>query len=367
MLTSLFARLDQYIAEGEVDGIGLAVAHRGQTVAEWYGGYAKPDLPVGKDVLWPLASISKLYTAALILRLVEASVLTLSTPVTAILPQFLDAKGGSPADGREAMTVRHLLTHTAGMIYESPQMAERLAQLVPMTGLLTEAYQAPLMFKPGQAHSYADFHYLLLGEVATVVTGRSFAELVREWVLEPMGLPHTFMPPSPAEYARTAHVKGALAEGTVGAMYNSPHALSLAHPAFGTVATAADLLRFGLHFAPTGPCIHSAATVRAMTMDQTGGQARGWHPAGDSGEGEGLPQPWGYGFYFNTPSTGSVFGDLAPPGCFGHGGASGCNLFIDPVDDIVIAYVSNTHVRIQRDLWRRRIHVVLNMVLAELT
>ena len=365
MLTSLYQRLKQYIADGEVDGIGLMVAQRGQVVAEWFGGRATPDLPAGRDVLWPLASISKLYTAALIMRLVEVGALTLSTPVVSLLPAF--ATGSAQDDGRSAITVRHLLTHTAGMIYESPQMAERLAQQTPMPELVAEAYQSPLLFKPGTAHSYADYHYLLLGEIATAVMGRSFPALVHEWVLVPMGLTNTFMPPAPAQYAHVAQVKGVLAEGTAGAMYNTPYALGLAHPAFGTVATAGDLLRFGLHFAPTGPRIHSMATVRAMTTDQTGGRAPGWHPAGDSGEGSGVPQAWGFGFYFNTSSANNVFGDLAPAGCFGHGGASGCNLFVDPVDDIVVAYVSNSHARLQTPLWRRRVHVVLNSVLAELT
>ena len=62
-----------------------------------------------------------------------------------------------------------------------------------------------------------------------------------------------------------------------------------------------------------------------------------------------------------------MFGDLAPLGCFGHGGASGCNLFINPIDDIVVAHVSNSHARIQREEWQRRIHVSLNMVMAALT
>ena len=52
---------------------------------------------------------------------------------------------------------------------------------------------------------------------------------------------------------RIAHVDGPLAEGTDGAMYNSAHARNLAHPAFGTIASARDLLRFALLFDPTGP------------------------------------------------------------------------------------------------------------------
>src|SRR5690606_17553257 len=121
-----------------------------------------------------------------------------------------------------------------------------LIQQVPYEEMVNEAYGHPLLFTPGTQMSYADYNFAIAGRVASVTTGMTFPDLVRELVLNPGGLTDTFMPPPESEYGRLAVVDGPLAAGTDGAMYNSPYALNLAHPAFGTVASASDLMRFGL-------------------------------------------------------------------------------------------------------------------------
>jgi CubicO group peptidase (beta-lactamase class C family) len=137
----------------------------------------------------------------------------------------------------------------------------------------------------------------------------------------------------------------------------------LAHPAFGVVATASDLARFALHFMPGGPRIHSEAMVAAMTRDQTGG-APGSHPA-MQGYSVGAPMPWGLGWYLQRPSTPSVLVDLASFSAFGHGGASGCLLVADPEQQLVVAIVSNTHVRTGADRWRMRLQALANLAFAQ--
>ena len=361
-LRTVYEHFARFIAAGECAGGALAAAIGGEQVAEWYGGEAAPGLRVGPDVLWPLASISKTYTAATVLALVERGDLTLSTRVAEVLPGFAAADG---ADGRERITLRHLLTHTAGLIYESPEMAARLIAQTPLDALLDEAASHPLLFVPGTAFSYSDYGYGLAGRIAATVTGRPFPELVRELVLAPAGLADTFMPPPPSAGGRLAHIAASLAYGTPGAMYNTPYALALAHPSFGTVASVNDLLRFGLLFAPGGPRIHAAATVRAMTTDQTGGRAAGALPSDPAGAPE--PIAWGYGFGVVTAHPAAVLSDLAPPGSFGHGGASGCNLLIDPVDRVTIAIVSNGHVRGGPARWTHRMTILANGLLAALT
>ena len=195
---------------------------------------------------------------------------------------------------------------------------------------------------------------------ASAVTGTPFPELVRTLVLEPGGLTDTFMPPPESEYERLAKVDGPLAEGTDGAMYNSPYGLNLAHPAFGTVATASDLLKFGLLFAPSGKTrILSEAGVRVMTTDQTGGAI-----SIDTALLGGGQRPWGAGFMIK--GRGGQGGDLLSPESFGHGGASGCALWVDPVEDIAIAYVSNTHASRSRPMFVERVSRTFNGSLAAL-
>lgn len=352
-LEPVFDLLDRMVAEEEVPGAAIAVAHGGKPLAEYAVGIASPEQPATAETLWPLASISKLYTAAAVMALVERGLLAPSTPVS----QFVPAGTG---EGREQITVRHLLTHTSGLIYESPEMEARLKAQTPLDAITDEVFDHPLLFPPGTKQSYSDLGYALLGRVAATVGGKPFPELLRDLVLDPAGLFDTFMPPSEYAYHRLAYIVGAFAEGTDGAMYNSPYALNLAHPAFGVVATVGDLLRFGLRFVPFGPPLLAGATVRAMTSNQT--LARGWTEP-DNVDRRSV-EPWGFGFMIRSRAGTPA---LASPGSFGHDGASGCVLWIDPAQDVVVAFVSNLHLRADREGLVPRLERAVNTAIACLT
>src|SRR5215212_5030411 len=112
--------VDRIVRADGVQGAGVAVLAGGEVVLEHYAGDAGPGSPAGPETLWPVASISKLYTATMIMRLIEQGDLTLITRAGSVLARF---DGG----GKEQITLRHLLTHTSGLPYESPQMARLLA------------------------------------------------------------------------------------------------------------------------------------------------------------------------------------------------------------------------------------------------
>lgn len=354
-LAPLQALLDRLIAEKQVNGASVAVAQGGVQVAELYAGDAAPNRPAAADTLWPLASISKLYTTAVVMTLIEQGFLTLSMTVRSVLPQF-------DGDGKESVTLRQLLTHTSGLVYESPEMEQRMLEHASIDEITDDAYTLPLLFTPGTQLSYSDYNFALAGRIASVVSGRSFTDLVREMVLEPGKLGDTFMPPPSSEYDRLAHVVEPMGYGTDSDMYNSAYAMNLAHPAFGTVATVSDLLRFGLLFVSNSPQqLFSAATTRTMTTDQTGGNI----PGAGFGAEPVAPRPWGLGFMVKG-ATG-FGGDLLSPATFGHGGASGCILQVDPTNDIAIAYVSNKHARTGREPFTKRQMSVCNVTAAALT
>jgi beta-lactamase class C len=342
--------LRRMVEQEGVDGGGIAVARRGEVVFEEYAGEARPGLAAGRTALWPLASISKVYTASALVALVERGLLTLSTKVSAVLPDFA-------GDGRERITLRQLLTHTSGLIYESPEMGDLLAARTPLAEIVDEAYTRPLLFAPGTHQRYSDLGYALAARTAETVAGKPLPELVRELVLEPGGLAETFMPPAPAEVGRVAQVRGVLAEGTEGAMYNSPYALGLAHPAFGTVASLPDLLKFGLAFTPWGTPFLSPAGIRAMTTDQTGNDFPGFEVYDVAGS----IQPWAIGFMLKGRA---VTPELVSPDSFGHGGASGCILHVDPASEIAVAFVSNRHERLGADEFMARLDRVVNAAMA---
>jgi CubicO group peptidase (beta-lactamase class C family) len=348
---SLAKIVDRNLALGAFDGAALRVLRGDQPVFERFAGRAAPGLPAGPAVLWPLASITKLFTAAAVMRLVELGEVTVNTPVWQILPDF---SGG----GREDVRVRHLLTHTTGLPYESPEMGARLAAHATVDELIDEGYEAPLLFAPGTGFQYSDYAYGLAGRVAATIAGMSYPEVVRTLVLEPMGLADTFMLPAEGGVDRIATVRGVFNDGSDGAMYNSAYGRSLAHPAFSAVSTLGDMVRFLRHFAPGGPRVLSEATVRAMTSLQTA-NAPGEHPLLD-----GFPRnaaiPWGFGFCLQTEAAPAVFSELASFATFGHPGASGCQILVDPVADLLVVLLTNTHILTGRDTWLRRQQEIVN-------
>ena len=292
--------------------------------------------------------------ASAAMALIERGEITLSTRVETVLPDFT---GG----GHERVTLRHLMTHTSGLIYESPRMAELMAARTPLDAIVDEALAGDLVFAPGASQLYSDLGFALAGRMLAAVAGTPLPELVAGSVLEPAGLGNTHMPPPREVDGRIAYVAGGFAEGTEGAMYNSSYARDLAHPAFGTVATLRDLLAFGLLFAPNGPRrLFSRAGTTAMVTDQTGTDLPGETVQAPTG----VIHPWGIGFMIKGRS---VYPELASPSSFGHAGASGCSLWVDPVADVVIAFVSNRHLNADPDEFFRRLDGVHNTVMAGLT
>jgi CubicO group peptidase (beta-lactamase class C family) len=352
-LAAAFDLLDRFIEEG-VPGAGLVVAERGEIVGERYVGKATPDRAADAGTLWPLASISKLYAAAACVAAVEVGRISLGTRAASIFPEFTK-------DGRDTITLRHLLTHTSGLPYESDQMAARLAAQTPLEEILRESYDCPMLFAPGTNQVYSDYGIGLAGLMCAHAMNMTFPDLVRSRVIDPGNLLDTFMPPPEQEYHRIAHVVGPLAEGTEGAMYNSAFARNLAHPAFGTVASARDLLAFGLLFDPNRERhLFSRVTTMTMITDQTGYD----FPDFVTEPMSPAVRAWGLGFHVKGRM---VFPELASPRAYGHPGATGCLLVVDPTFDVAFVFVSNRHLNTGFDDWIGRLNMITNVVMAGMT
>ncbi len=341
------ARLERFVADGHMPGCALAIAKHGEPVGEWYRGEMAPGRPATEDTVWPLACISKVYTAATVMALVERGELTLSMPVCSLLPSFVEG-------GRAAIRLRHLLTHTSGLARTAPgRLRELLTAHADVDTLVAEAYHHPLIFLPGTAFAYTDHGYVLAARMAEAATGRAFPALMRELVLP--GLPGTHFPQPASLDERMANVAGAPA----GVMYNSRYWRDLAHPALGVAATVRDMLHFGLMF--TGKhSVLSPASVRFMTTDQTGGQAVG---AVMSSVYPPQIRPWGAGFSVRG-ALGNGFEDLASPSAFDHLGVGGAILLVDPDASVTLAFASNLHIDADPEGFLRRISTVVNMTLA---
>jgi CubicO group peptidase (beta-lactamase class C family) len=318
--------IDRIVDQGGVNGAGIAIAVDGEPIFDYLKGEAAPGIPAAHDTLWPLASITKTYTAAAIIALIEEGLLGMWSKPSVVFPEFR-------GDGREQITLRHLLTHTSGLPFPPATDAELEKAEASAEELLAHVYTSPLLFPPGTGQSYTDSGYGLAGLMAAKVAGGSVPELIRTRVLEPAGLTDTYLV-VPAEHrARVARISGAPGTEIEMESYSSEYGTQLGHPAYSMVATVSDLLRFLLHFDPHAEQrFLSRAGIRTMSTDQTGS----YHS-----EAPGYPiSKWGAGFEVQRG-----WGDtgLGPAESYGHLGGTGCIGWIDPVDAVTVAFVSNQH------------------------
>ena len=185
--------VDDYIkAEMErrhIPGLALAVAREGKLVkARGYGvANVEHEAPVTPDTVFELASVTKQFTAAAIMVLVEEGKLQLDDPITAHLPQAPETW--------KSITVRHLLTHTSGL----PGLADGFKALAAggarMRYTTAQLYDAAvkdaLSFKAGERWQYSDVGYFLLGMIIENASGRRYRDFLQERFFKPLGMTAT--------------------------------------------------------------------------------------------------------------------------------------------------------------------------------
>jgi CubicO group peptidase (beta-lactamase class C family) len=205
--TALRALLDvsvrKAMAAARVPGVAIGVRANGHEVAAGYGVTSVEDpLPVHERTLFQIGSVSKTFTAAAIMALVERRRLTLDEPVGRYIPGFRLAASGMA----DRVTVRHLLTHEAGFVGDwflihPPALGESDDALSRMVAALVDV---PQLFPPGEGWSYNNAGFALAGRLIEVLTGRPYAVALRDLVLEPLDLSGTFVSADEAITRRTA-------------------------------------------------------------------------------------------------------------------------------------------------------------------
>ncbi|MER6916659.1 serine hydrolase domain-containing protein [Streptomyces sp. NPDC000594] len=265
------SRLDHLRAAHQVPGASLAILTGGRihplVSGVLHRGTATPVTP---GSVFQLGSLAKVYTATLIMRLVDSGELALGTRVVDVLPEFATAD----SDITGLVTIRQLLSHTSGLacglLHDSGRGDDCLARSVEACRSL-----APDR-RPGTAVSYSDTGYVLLGRIAEVITGTTWDRALRERLLSPLGLDHTMTLPEEALRFPVAmgHADGGPGKGPVPVPHWDPAPRSLG-PAARVIATAADLAGLArMHLdggtAPGGARVMSVDAVAAMQHRETG-------------------------------------------------------------------------------------------------
>ena len=192
------ACFDRHITElmkkYELPGGTAAVAKDGRLVYARGFGWAdrKNGVPMQPMALMRIASVSKPFTAAVILRLVEQGRLKLSDPILPYLKKF-GAETEKHLDPRwRRITIERLLRHTAGFDRGKSFDPMFIPQLpkppLGQAGIIRYMLGRPLDYDPGTRYVYSNFDYCILGRVIEALTGKKYEDAVREMVLRPAGI-----------------------------------------------------------------------------------------------------------------------------------------------------------------------------------
>jgi CubicO group peptidase (beta-lactamase class C family) len=309
---------------GEVPASALCVGRRGAMVEPCVFGVA-PGTP------FLVASITKPILAAGVMALVERGRLGLDDRVAEYVPEFV-------GEGKGDVRIRHLLTHTSGLPDMLPENDQLRAAHAPLSAFVEGACRHPLLFPPGTRLRYQSMGFALLGEILARLAGAPAAEFLRRELFEPLGMADTALG-APADWLDRI-APSLLEEGREPCDWdwNSPYWRGLGAPWGGLVTTPADLARFARMMLDEGMLgrvrVLGTATVRAMAANQLEG-----FPS--LPEEERRCRPWGLGWRLRWPGISANFGDLTGPRTYGHWGATGTLLWIDPDADAFCILLTN--------------------------
>jgi CubicO group peptidase (beta-lactamase class C family) len=253
------ARLNELATGARVPGAVLGIWADGQEILAVAGELnSATGVPATADSLFQVGSITKIWTATMIMQLADEGQLSLDTTVAEVLP---GARLGAGDVGGQ-VTVRHLLTHTSGIdgdVFTDTGRGDECVERY--IGLLAGT---PSVFSPGAAYSYCNSGFVVLGRIIEVLDGQSWDESLRERLISPLALTRTVTLPEEAILHRAAvgHRRGGAPVG----VWNLPRSVG---PAGLITAAAGDLLTFArLHLdggvTADGKQVVSETSVAAM-------------------------------------------------------------------------------------------------------
>ncbi len=270
------------------------------------------------DTVFDLASLTKpMATATSVMALIQQGKLDANATVATYLPEFAQ-------NGKETITIHHLLTHTGGLIADN-SMSDYVDGV---DEAFARIYGLKPTAAPGESFTYSDVGFIVLGQVVKAVSGKDVHEFSREHVFEPLKMTETGYLPNDELKARAAVTEqrdGHWIQGEV----HDPRAFALNGIAghAGLFSTAHDLARYATMMLGRGRLhdvqILDESTYKLMTTAvdiPRGRRALGWDVK--------------TGYSSNRS-------DLMSSQAFGHGGFTGTGIWIDPLQNLYVIFLSN--------------------------
>jgi len=354
------------------DGAVVLVARHGQVALHEAVGFAEraSNRRARTDDVLHLFSVTKTFTAALVLRCVEHGQIQLTTPVAEIIPEF-------GVKGKQRVTIAQLLTHTAGMPMELPLFPiDRFGDTE--TVALAVCNQA-LQSKPGCIVCYSPIGaFAVLGEIVRRVDGgsRPFRQIMADELFGPLGMKSTSLSLRPDLVSRRVPV--VVRDRTAGIIppealesINVMHSESFEMAGGGALGTAHDLFRWAEALRRGGDLdgarILSPALLKLAVTNHTGSEvnhifdamceARGW---------DQFPAYLGLGFFLRGEGIFPMpFGVTASNDTFGGLGAGSTMFWVDPQRDLIFVCLTTGILEDSRNF--ERLQRLSDLVLAAVT
>lgn len=288
----------------DVESVAVYVKQGGEVISRGYGK-AKP------DSVFLLASITKPMTATAVMILRDRGKLSLADPVRKHIPEF---HGGD----RDAVEIRHLLSHTSGLPDMLPENEALRKRHAPLSEFVAATSTTPLLFKPGTRMQYQSMGTLLAAEVVQRITARPIRDFLKEELFSKLGMASTSL-------GLGGRRIGDLVRSQVPEVtdwdWNSPYWRDLGAPWGGAHSNAADVARLLEFFLHPRDSFIKASTARQMVANQN----------------EGLKGGWGIGWMVKKGS----FGKHCSARTFGHSGSTGTIGWADLEKDLICVVLTS--------------------------
>lgn len=327
-----------------IPGAALLVGRRGCTLAPRFFGRQGPspdDPPIRRDGIFLLASVTKPVTYLAAMLLVERGLLALSDPVTRYFPDFA-------AHHKDQTRVLHLFTHTSGLPDMLPNNLELRAQHAPLARFLEHAVRDTVpLFAAGTNLSYQSMGTLLVAAIVEKITGLGLPEFLRRELFEPLGMESTSLGAGSLPRERLVRVQLPPEQEGTNYHWNSDYWRDLGAPWGGLFSTPEDFALLCQMMLDRGRAgerqLVSPRTIERMTTNRL-------QDLPDVPEAMRRSRPWGLGWRLNHAGMADSWGDLLSDRAYGHVGATGTMVWIDPAAEAF--FILFTTAPLEQSHWR---------------
>jgi CubicO group peptidase (beta-lactamase class C family) len=308
--------LERATAAKQVHAAVLHVAQKKESFTRAFGKAASA------DAMFLLGSISKPINVAAVMTLFDGGEFRLDDRVRKFLPTFT-------GEGRDAVTIRHLLTHSSGLPDQLANNNDLRKRHAPLSEFAKEAIRTRLSFVAGTQYQYSSMGILLAARIAEEISKKDISTLVDRAVFQPLGMKHSAqgLGRFQSEEMVACQMEGAAPESGAGDPqakewdWNSPYWRKLGAPWGGTHASAPDVATFLDEFLGARGKIVKPETARLMVENH--------NPAGFT--------PRGLGFVVGKAAGSSGCSERT----FGHTGSTGTLCWADPETETICVVLTS--------------------------